>query len=434
MSGLIFGVSGVRGIVNSSFFSQDSLAIGNSFGSFISGNIVLGRDTRRTGDLIINAFISGFLSSGHSIVNLGIVPTPTVLLNTSLLGMDGGAVVTASHNPYEWNGLKFNGREGTFLSEDDVVELYDIYNKGDFHAVGWDKVGVCERDEEGVSRHIDRILGLVDVGKIRDRCFRVIFDGCGGALSNPAKRLLKSLGCEVRLIYPDRDPEPLSSNLNEISEACKSGDFDVGFASDLDGDRIAVVTDEGKVPGEEYTLPLALSQVLKSKKGKVVTNLSTSKMVEYVAGDSVERTKVGETNVVKRMKDVDAVFGGEGNGGVIWPDMHMTRDGLSAISLILEYMVYEKQTISELIGRLPSLHIKKEKVEEPGEVDLERLAEYLPAGRLNYDDGLRVDFEEGFIHIRRSNTEHIIRIICETDKEETCDILIKKARTLLIKD
>ncbi|MCK4596354.1 phosphoglucosamine mutase [candidate division WOR-3 bacterium] len=432
MSGLILGISGVRGIVNSSFFPQDSLAFGLSFGNFLSGNIVIGRDTRRTCDLILNAFTSGFLSTGNSIINLGVVPTPTVLLNTYLLNKSGGVVVTASHNPLDWNGLKFNDKKGIFLSEEDVKELYRIYGREDFNFKSWEQVGIVEYDGDGLKRHIDRILGLVNVESIREKEFRVIFDGCFGALSSPAQQLLELLGCYVTIMDTKRNPEPLPSNLHKVRDACRMGDFDIGFASDMDGDRIAIITNEGEVPGEEYTLAMALSHIFKKRKGKVVTNLSTSRMVEYIAGNYVERTKVGEVNVVQKMREVGAIFGGEGNGGVIWPEMHLTRDGLSAISLILEYMAEEKESMSKLIKRLPFFYMKKEKVNKTGDIDFERLTKVLPDGELRDEDGLRIDYEDAFIHIRKSNTEDVIRIICEAEKEETCNMLIKKAKSLFV--
>ncbi len=431
MPGLIFGVSGVRGVVNSSLFPQDSLALGLSLGNFISGDIVVGRDTRKTGDLILNAFVGGLLSTGNSVINLGIVPTPTVLLNTYLLRKSGGAVITASHNPLEWNGVKFNDRDGIFLSEKDVRALYEIYDRRDFNMAPWEDVGIMECDGNGVKRHIDRVLGLIDVEKIRERRFKVIFDGCRGALCSPAEELLSLLGCSVKILESNREPEPMPSNLGEVRDACASGDFDIGFASDMDGDRIAVITEDGKVPGEEYTFALALSHIFERKKGKVVTNLSTSRMAESIAGDYLIRTKVGEANVVRKMMEVKAVFGGEGNGGVIWPDMHPTRDGLSAISILLQYMAEEGEPVSKLIKRLPSYHMKKEKVEIGDKVDLERLIEHLPRGEVRREDGIRIDYGDAFIHIRRSNTEDVIRIICEAEREKMCEVLLEKARKAL---
>ncbi|OYD14735.1 hypothetical protein CH333_07330 [candidate division WOR-3 bacterium JGI_Cruoil_03_44_89] len=431
MPGLIFGVSGVRGVVNSSLFPQDSLALGLSLGNFISGDIVVGRDTRKTGDLILNAFVGGLLSTGNSVINLGIVPTPTVLLNTYLLRKSGGAVITASHNPLEWNGVKFNDRDGIFLSEEEVRALYEIFEKKDFRIAPWEEVGIMECDGNGVKRHIDRILGLIDVEKIRERRYKVIFDGCRGALCSPAEELLSLLGCSVKILESNREPEPVPSNLGEVRDACASGDFDIGFASDMDGDRIAVITEDGKVPGEEYTFALALSHIFKRKKGKVVTNLSTSRMAESIAGDYLIRTKVGEANVVRKMMEVEAVFGGEGNGGVIWPDMHPTRDGLSAISILLQYMAEEGEPVSKLIKRLPWYHMKKEKVEIGDKVDLERLIEHLPRGEVRREDGIRIDYGDAFIHIRRSNTEDVIRIICEAEREKTCEVLLERARKAL---
>lgn len=431
MPGLIFGVSGVRGVVNSSLFPQDSLALGLSLGNFISGDIVVGRDTRKTGDLILNAFVGGLLSTGNSVTNLGIVPTPTVLLNTYLLRKSGGAVITASHNPLEWNGVKFNDEDGIFLSEEEVRALYEIYDRREFNMVPWEEVGIMEFDGNGVKRHIDRILGLIDVEKIRERRYKVIFDGCGGALCSPAEQLLSLLGCSVKILESNREPEPVPSNLGEIGDACAPGDFDIGFASDMDGDRIAVITEDGKIPGEEYTFALALSHIFKRKKGKVVTNLSTSRMAESIAGDYLIRTKVGEANVVRKMMEVEAVFGGEGNGGVIWPDMHPTRDGLSAISILLQYMAEEGEPVSKLIRRLPSYHMRKEKVEIGDKVDLEMLIEHLPRGEVRREDGIRIDYGDAFIHIRRSNTEDVMRIICEAEREKMCEVLLEKARKAL---
>ncbi|MCD5383630.1 phosphoglucosamine mutase, partial [candidate division WOR-3 bacterium] len=426
MSDFIFSVSGIRGIVNSSLLPQDAVEIGLSFGSFISGDIVIGRDTRKTGDIILQGFISGFLSTGHYVINLGIVPTPTVLLNTSLLGESGGAVITASHNPPCWNGVKFNTKTGLFLSEREVTELKRIYRTRDFSFADWDRVGILGYDRDGIKRHIDRILGLIDVEKIRKREFKVIFDGGGGALSAPVKDLLSILGCSVKIIESNRDPEPLSSNLGEIRTICKSSNFDIGFASDMDGDRISVITEKGEAPGEEYTLAIALSHIFKKKKGKVVTNLSSSRMIDYIAGDYLVRTKVGEANVVRKMEEIGAVFGGEGNGGIIWPDMHPTRDGLSAISIILEYIADEREPISKLIKRLPLYYMKKEKIEIEDNLDIERVVRELPRGEVRDEDGIRIDYEDAFIHVRKSNTENVIRVICEAETEKICDNLIRR--------
>ncbi len=434
MSDIIPGISGVRGIVNASFFPQDSLDFGISFGSLIprSRGIIVGRDTRKTSPLMEQAFVSGLLSTGSQVLSLGIVPTPTVLLNTALLKRDGGAVITASHNPPCWNGIKFNNKEGVFLSEGEIKKLYRIYNKKKFNFASWDKTGALEYDGQGIKRHLNRVLALINVEMIRKKKLRVVFDGGFGTLSSPAKTLLSHLGCKTKIINADRNPEPIPSNLKEIKNICRSGDFDVGFASDMDGDRIAIITEKGEAPGEEYTLALALSHIFNQKKGKVVTNLSTSRMIDYIAGNYLIRTKVGEANVVGKMLKTGAIFGGEGNGGVIWPDMHTTRDGLSAISIILEYMAEEGESISNLMKRLPSYFMKKEKLGIKGALHIERVLEFLPEGKINRDDGIRIDYEDAFIHIRKSNTENVIRIICEAESEKICNMFIKKTKDALI--
>ncbi|MDI6840116.1 MAG: phosphoglucosamine mutase [bacterium] len=437
MHELIFSISGVRGVVGESLTPEVVSDFGKAFGTFIikqsnthsiRRKIVVGRDARESGNVLKEAFVSGVLSTGLDVVDIGLSPTPTVLFNVRPLKADGSAVITASHNPSEWNGIKFANKNGIFLNTQEIIKLYEIYKNKKFVTNG---KGALTHDSNSLQRHKEAIFNSIDSKLIQSKQFKVILDSAQGVVSKEGTFLLKQLGCKFWEEDYTRKPEPTQENLSHLSIAVKSKGADIGFATDPDGDRLSLVTEKGEVLGEEYTLPLVASWILSKRKGMVVTNLSTSKMVEDIAiekGCRIIKTKVGEVNVVEQMLRTSAVLGGEGNGGVIDPVIQYTRDSLVGIGRILEYMAISGEKLSSLTARVPKYYMVKKKTNCPENIDFESFLNLLPAGEINMEDGLRIDFTDGWIHIRKSNTEPILRIICETKDEKLTRSLVKEVK------
>ena len=459
MDKLIFSISGARGIVGESLTPEVASNFGKAFGTFIvSGKgdrdnprpyidkkIVVGRDARESGEWLKEAFISGVLSTGSSVIDVGPSPTPTVLFNIRPLNANGGAVITASHNPPEWNGFKFANEKGIFLNAQEMSELYKIYKNKKFVT---NRKGNLVYDNKSKERHTRAVLDSLDSKLIQSKHFKVILDSTQGVVSEECAILLRQLGCKFWEENSTRGLEPTRENLSNLTRTVKSKGADVGFATDPDGDRLSLVAEDGEALGEEYTLPLVASwiliknQKLKIKNQKlVVTNLSTSKMIEDVVtqnGGKTIRTPVGEVNVVKEMMRKKAVLGGEGNGGIIDPTANYTRDSLVGIGRILEYMATSGEKLSTLANYLPKYYMIKEKVacsrKFVGTRYSVSLLELLPkivednSYRVNREDGVRIDFSLGWIHIRKSNTEPILRIICETTDKKLTDSLLKEVK------
>jgi phosphomannomutase len=433
MSALFCSVSGVRGIVGDSLTPQVASDFGKAFGSLIKkGKIVIGQDTRESGDILKKSFIEGILSTGCNVIDLGILPTPTILFNIKSIKAEGGVIITASHNPKEWNGIKFANNEGIFLNVSKVRELLDIYKNKDWIKVSSNNFGTLNTDNRGGERHIEGIIKTLDVELIRSKQFKVVLDAGGGTTSVVGPSLLEALRCKVVKLFCapvgdfPRPPEPTSENLSELKRYVIKERADIGFATDPDGDRLSIVSEEGEALGEEYTFPLVASHELEAKKGIVVTNLSTSRMIEDVAhgkGAKVVRTKVGEANVVGCMLHNKAVLGGEGNGGVIVPEIQYTRDSLTGMGKILEYMATSGKKVSELKSQIPSYHMIKRKIVWDKDIPYEKLLSKLPKGETNYEDGIRISFDEGWVHVRKSNTEPVLRAICEAKDKPVCETL-----------
>src|SRR5574341_567799 len=337
---LLFTVSGLRGIVGQSLFPSTVLDYASAFGTFCQGGkVVLARDTRGSGEMLKMAAASALFSTGCEVIDIGIVPTPTVGLAVTDLRAKGGITVTASHNPIQWNALKFFNQSGRYLSPAEIMTIQSLVENKGFVFREWNHLGKIRADDSQIKKHIHQILALkyVRTQKIRKSRFKVAIDAVNGAGYLGGPELLQSLGCRIVKINCDntstfpRKPEPLVENLKQLERAVKKANADIGFALDPDADRLALVSEEGRAIGEEYTLALAVDYLLSWKKGKVVVNLSTSRMIEEVArkhGVTVERTKVGEVNVSARLEEIKGVIGGEGNGGVILPELHYTRDAL----------------------------------------------------------------------------------------------------------
>jgi phosphomannomutase len=370
------------------------------------------------------------------------VPTPTVQLAVENLKAAGGLVVTASHNPPEWNGLKFIGPGGLFLGPKQSARLWKLAQMRK-NWVSWDCLGSISTDVKAIDGHIGRILALPDIelGALRKRKFRVVVDCVNGVGGLIAPRLLKELGCRVTEINTEptgrfaHPPEPLPENLISLGKAVRRAKADIGFATDPDVDRLAVVDERGRPLGEEYTLVLAVQFVLKRCPGRVVINMSTSRAVEDIArefGASVTRTPVGEIHVARRMRRSRAVVGGEGNGGVILPELHLSRDAPVGIALILQNLLECDGTVSQMAAALPRYVMIKRKMrvsrEKMGLVERSIAAQFR-GRKINRADGVRVDFADSWLHLRRSNTEPIVRIYTEArTKREALDLWRDVAR------
>jgi phosphomannomutase len=428
---LKISISGVRGIVGDTLTPQIIVRFAQAFGTFIkSGKVVIGRDTRPSGEMVKHAVISGLLSTGCEIIDLGIVPVPTLQLMVRKLNADGGIMITASHNPIEWNALKFVNSYGTFLTQSQIEHLINIYHHSSFSLVPSTEYKNITEDNSAYDTHISEILSSVNVEQIKQKKFKVVLDSCNGAGSIITVKLLKELGCEVIPINTDitkifpRNPEPIPENLVQLCEVVKKEHAVVGFAQDADADRLAIVSEEGEAIGEEYTLAFAVKNVLLKSKNvsnsSVVINLSTSKMIEDICKEynaKCYRTKVGEINVVEKIIKLNAIIGGEGNGGVIYPKVNLCRDSLCGIALILELMASTNLSISELTEKIPRYFMTKTKISLPSDkimMVLNYFRKKFSDHECNFEDGLRVVLPEGWIHLRPSNTEPIIRIVVET--------------------
>lgn len=447
MHSLIIGVSGIRGIVGKGLTPEVACAFASTFGAFCgSGEIFVGRDTRGSGEMLRLSVLSGLISVGADVVDLGIVPTPTVLFNVRREGAAGGIAITASHNPIPWNGLKFVGSSGIFLDEEEGAEFLKQYAGGWTQKVSWNRLGHLRSDANAVQRHIQAIvdLDLIHVEEIRARRFRVVLDSVNGAGSVAGPLLLKELGCEV-IPLNDRitgrfahDPEPTPDHLTDLCAQVKIHEADIGFANDPDADRLAIVSEKAIPIGEEYTLALAAKFVLGKRPGPMVANLSTSQMVEDIArraGVDVHRTPVGEVNVVRTIQATGAVIGGEGNGGVILPALHLGRDALVGMALSLQYLAETGATVTELTEELPRYVILKRKYRRPG-LDKDQA---LAAVRSTYEGKEEMDLRDGvklirgstWIHLRKSNTEPILRAVMEAGTPEEVEEVYQEVIDLL---
>ena len=445
-------VSGVRGRVGAPLTPELMAGVAAAFGGFMTREypdapIYVGRDSRTSGPMFTRAVVAGLQSVGCSVVELGVVPTPTLLLAVEERGGAGGLCITASHNPAEWNALKLVSEEGIFLDADRSRAFLEYLRSEDPPRAGWDGLGRVSEDDEAWPRHLQRILEMevLDVDAIRKRGFKVAVDCVHGAGGPPVRELLEALGCTLTAIgmEPDgrfpRDPEPTAENLRDLGALVKESGADIGLAIDPDADRLSLVDETGTPMGEDLTLALAAAAVLVRTPGPVVTNLSTSQVVGDVARSfdvPLVRAPVGEVNVARRMQAENAVVGGEGNGGVILPALHHTRDAPLAAALILQHLADEGATPSALAGRWPSYAIVKEKMGFPREAlgaAYRALEEDLAADERDDADGLRLAWPErgAWLHVRPSGTEPVVRLIAEASDEDGARALVRRAADLL---
>jgi len=444
-------VSGFRGRVSEAMTPELVARIAASYGAFLRaegemGPVVIGRDSRTSGPALQRAAVAGLLTVGCDVVELGVVPTPTIMLAVKRSDAAGGIGVTASHNPAEWNALKFAAAEGTFMDPERMGRFIESLSDEPVRAA-WDRVGVATRDDGAIERHLQGILslGCIDVEAIRARQIHVAIDAVHGAGGNIMPQLLDALGCsstaigmETDGLFP-REPEPTAENLRALCDLVKVSGAEIGLAVDPDVDRLSLVDETGRALGEDLTLALTSAVVLSRTAGTVVTNLSTSRVVEDVAehyGGRCERAPVGEINVARHMQRVDAVVGGEGNGGVILPELHHTRDAPLGVALILQHLVDTGVSVSKAVGRWPNYAIVKEKMQFPREA-LEdaygELSRALGSDRpADVSDGLRLAWDtSAWLHVRPSGTEPVVRLIAEAPERVQAQGYVDRARGIL---
>ena len=441
MSRLMVSISGLRGEVGSTLSPEVVQKYTLAFAKFIDGGkVVLGRDSRVSGPWIADMVKGCLVASGCEVVDIGIVTTPTVELEIEHHKAAGGIAITASHNPIQWNGLKFMAADGRFLPPESAQQVYAMADRAETALKPWDQLGKVVSDTQAIRRHIDKVLRIsyLDVEAIRKRHFKVAVDTVNGAGGLIIPQLLEELGCEVTAINQEPNgrfahtPEPLPENLKQLSETVRRVKADVGFAVDPDVDRCAIVDNEGTPIGEEYTLVIAAKLVFSKTLGRMVINMSTSRASEDIAkyyNCMVVRSKVGEINVAEKMKEIDAVIGGEGNGGVILPEVHVGRDAPVAVALTLQALLEHGGTMKELKASLPQYEMVKKKVSVAGldpDGILQALQEKYKDHEINTLDGLKIDFERSWVHLRKSNTEPILRVIAEAPTREEAEALAER--------
>jgi phosphomannomutase len=430
---LKISISGVRGVVGDSLTPTLLVEFAQSFGTYTNGGtVVLGTDTRTSREMAKHAVLAGLAATGCQVVDIGICPVPTVQLAVERLHAAGGICITASHNPVEWNALKFIRSDGVFLSTYQAEELLDIYHQGEFRLVDSASIPRVRFYAGALEDHMRAVISCVDADLVRQRRFRVVADCCNGAGSVVTPEFLSRLGCDVIPINAEPNglfphpPEPLKENLGQLCAAVKEYDADLGVVQDADADRLALVSDQGEPLTEELTVSLATWLVLRRRQrsglppAPVVVNLSTTSLIEDIAGRygyAVIRSLVGEANVVEAMKRSGAVIGGEGNGGVIWPDVHYGRDSLAGIAAVLQLLAEERKPISALVGSLPHYHMEKLKepcTSERAQQVLKALKEQYAGVRMDTRDGVKLMFDDGaWVHARASRTEPVLRLIVE---------------------
>lgn len=423
-------------------------AVAGAFARWLPpGPVAVCRDTRPTGPALAGAVVAGLAAAGRDVRDLGVVPVPTLQVYVKEERLAGGIDVTASHNPIEWNALKFVGPGGYFLTREESADLRRRFEEAGPAWTAWDRQGRVVADSTAVRRHVDRIVRAVEAGAIRRRRFRVAIDCVNGAASRATPVLLEALGCSVAAIHDDpdagrfpHDPEPRAEHLGDLARLVRETGADVGFAQDPDADRLALVDERGTPLSEEYTQVLAADVVLGRSPGRpAVTNLSASRMFDDVAarhGAPVLRTRIGEINVSVRLREAGGVVGGEGNGGVIYPPVHEGRDSLAGIALVLEGLAARGGRLSDWIASIPSYAMVKEKVPVGG-ADVGPAVEAVrralgasdpPPLDVNLDDGVKISWADRWVHLRASNTEPVVRIMAEAPTRAEADDLARRAR------
>ena len=448
---LIKSISGIRGTiggkVDQALTPIDAVKFAAAFGTWVKeksgkSKIIIGRDARPSGEMISNLVTSTLIGLGIDVVDLGLSTTPTVEIAVPAENAGGGIILTASHNPVQWNALKLLNEKGEFISGDDGKEVLEIAENDAYSFAEVKDLGKITHDDTYIAKHIEMVINLplVDVEAIRSANFRVVIDcvNSTGGISLPP--LLKALGvehveelyCEPNGQFP-HNPEPLPEHLTKICSTLENGNYDLGIVVDPDVDRLALVSEDGSTFGEEYTLVAVADYVLAQTKGNAVSNLSSTRALRDVTekhGANYEAAAVGEVNVVTKMKETNAIIGGEGNGGIIYPELHYGRDALVGIALFLTHLAKFGQPVSRLRASYPNYYISKNKIDLSPEIDVDKvlstIAEKYKNQPVNTIDGVKIEFDKEWVHLRKSNTEPIIRIYAESESQATAEHLAQK--------
>lgn len=446
MNSLKIGISGVRGVVGETFTPELVVGFAQAFGTYLdAGRILVCRDARSSGPMVRAAALAGLLAAGCEAVDLGICPTPSLQLAVKWMSADGGVSITAGHNPEPWNALKFVRGDGLYLNETQADELLDIFHQAEFSKANWERIQSKVEERDAVSHHLEVLSRAFDVEAVRARRLTVAVDCCNSSCSLLSPRWLAALGCEVLAVNDDptapfpHTPEPRRQTMAQLRAVVKAGHADIGFAHDADGERLGLVTEACEILPEEATLALCAEIQLRREVGPVVTNVSTSSAVDMVAarhGATVVRTPVGQAYVSEALIENRAVIGGEGSGGVIVPRVQLTHDSAAAVGLILEHLALSGEKISELAAELPRLSMIKHNVAvEPNRIYslMQRVYDELEREGVEYDqtDGIKIARGGGWVHIRVSNTESMIRLIAEADTAPRAQELLEEARDML---
>ncbi len=449
---LIKSISGIRGTVGGrtgdTLNPLDIVKFTTAYATFIrrsgksaSGRIVVGRDARISGEMVRSVVCGTLMGMGYDVTDIGLATTPTTELAVRMAGADGGIIITASHNPRQWNALKLLNHEGEFLTAAEGAEVLDIAGREDFEYADVDHLGRYTADDTYNRRHIDSVLALqlVDCEAIAKAGFRVCVDPVNSVGGIILPELLSRLGVEYKVINGEptgdfaHNPEPLEKNLGGIMDEMKGGRYDLGIVVDPDVDRLAFICEDGRMFGEEYTLVSVADYVLSHTPGNTVSNLSSTRALRDVTerhGGSYTAAAVGEVNVTTKMKEVGAVIGGEGNGGVIYPESHYGRDALVGIALFLSALAHKGCRVSELRASLPDYFIAKNRIDLTPQTDIDailaKVKEMYSDEQVNDIDGVKIDFADKWVHLRKSNTEPIIRVYSEAATMAEADELGKK--------
>jgi phosphomannomutase len=454
---LIKSISGIRGTIGGhtgdTLNPLDIVKFTTAYATFIrksghsqSNSIVVGRDARISGEMVKNVVCGTLMGMGYDVINIGLATTPTTELAVTMAGAAGGIIITASHNPRHWNALKLLNENGEFLTAADGAEVLSIAEKEDFEYADVDHLGKYTEDDSFDQRHIDAVMALklVDAEAIKNAHFKVAVDSINSVGGVILPKLLDRLGVEYTFLNGEangdfaHNPEPLEKNLSGIMDLVKGGGYDMGIVVDPDVDRLAFICEDGKMFGEEYTLVSVADYVLTHTPGNTVSNLSSTRALRDVTqkhGGVYTAAAVGEVNVTTKMKEVGAVIGGEGNGGVIYPESHYGRDALVGIALFLSSLAQKKMTVSQLRATFPNYFIAKNRIDlQPGtDIDaiLAKVKEMYKDEQINDIDGVKIDFPDKWVHLRKSNTEPIIRVYSEASSMEEADEIGKKIMSIV---
>lgn len=456
---LIKSISGIRGTIGGAtskgLTPLDIVKFTSAYATLIrrtctikNNKIVVGRDARLSGPMVRNVVVGTLMGMGWDVIDIDLATTPTTELAVTMEGASGGIILTASHNPKQWNALKLLNEKGEFLNKEEGNEVLRIAEAEDFDYAEVDKLGTCIIDLSYNQKHIDAVLALplVDVEAIRKAHFRVAIDTVNSVGGIILPELLKQLGVEtITGLYTEptgdfqHNPEPLERNLGDIMELMKKGQHDVAFVVDPDVDRLAMICEDGKMYGEEYTLVTVADYILKHTPGNTVSNLSSTRALRDVTrkyGMQYYASAVGEVNVTTRMKEVGAVIGGEGNGGVIYPAIHYGRDALVGIALLLSHIAHEGKKLSELRATYPSYFMAKNRIDIKPDTDvpsiLAKVKDIFKKEEINDIDGVKIDFADSWVHLRSSNTEPIIRVYSEASSPEKAEAIGQKVMTIVM--